>query len=107
MKFFSSNIKKFFIFSQKKAVLILQETETPKKFLRFYQKKAFQLFREMETPKKYLRFKETELSYISGNGNPKKLLIFQEVIFRAPKVKSKKKVCSEWSLMMFFQSLQQ
>ena len=27
-----------------------------------------------------------ELSYISGNGNPKKLLIFQEVTFCAQKV---------------------
>ena len=26
-----------------------------------------------------------ELSYISGNGNPKKLLIFQEATFRAQK----------------------
>ena len=26
-------------------------------------------------------------SYISGNGNPKKLLIFQEVTFRAQKMK--------------------
>ena len=28
-----------------------------------------------------------ELSYISGNGNPKKLLIFQEVTFRTRKMK--------------------
>ena len=56
MKIFSSNIKAFLIFSQKKAVLILQETETPKKILTFYQKKAFLIFREMETPKKFLIF---------------------------------------------------
>ena len=28
-------------------------------------------------------------SYISGNGNPKKLVIFQEVTFRAQKMKKK------------------
>ena len=27
-------------------------------------------------------FQKTELSYISRNGNPKKLLLFQEVTFR-------------------------
>ena len=30
-----------------------------------------------------------ELSYISGNGNPKKVLIFKEVTFRARKIKKK------------------
>ena len=35
-------------------------------------------------------FQETELSYISGNGKPKNLLIFQEVNFRAQKKKNKK-----------------
>ena len=44
----------------------------------FSQKKAFLIFREAEIPKKLLIYQETELSYISGNGNPKKLLIFQE-----------------------------
>ena len=60
MKLFSSNIKKFLIFSQKKAFLLFKETETRKKFV---------IFREMK------------LSYITGNGNPKKHLIFQEVTF--------------------------
>ena len=32
-------------------------------------------------------FQETKLSYISGNVNPKKLLIFQKVTFRARKEK--------------------
>ena len=41
--------------------------------------------------KKILIFQEMELSYISGNGSPKKLLIFQEVTFRARKMKKKKK----------------
>ena len=37
MKLSSSNIKKFPIFSEKKAVLIFQETEAPKKFIIFSQ----------------------------------------------------------------------
>ena len=37
--------------------------------------------------KKFLIFQETELFYISGNVNPKKLLIFQEVTFQARKNK--------------------
>ena len=46
-----------------------------KKLLIFSQKNAFLVFWETKT----------ELSYISGNINPRKLLIFQEVTFRAPK----------------------
>ena len=66
MELSGSNIKKILIFSRKEAFLILQE---------------------MKTPKKVFIFQETELSYISGNGNPKKLLIFQEVTFQAQKIK--------------------
>ena len=47
IKLFSSNIKKFFVFSQNRVVFI---------------------FRKMETPsKKFLLFQETEFSYILGN----------------------------------------
>ena len=35
-------------------------------------------------------FQETEPSHISGNGKPRKLLILQEVTFRARKMKKKK-----------------
>ena len=53
--------------------LIFQEMELSssniKKFLLFSGKEAF------------LIFQETELSYISGSRNSKKLLIFQEVTF--------------------------
>ena len=38
----------------------------------------------METPKTFLYFSN---SYILRNGNPKKLLIFKEVTFRAQKMK--------------------
>ena len=58
-----------------------------KKFLIFSQKKAFPLFRETKSTKKFLIFQETELPYISGNRNSKKLLIFQEMkpCSRSPK----------------------
>ena len=59
--FLYSNMKKFHIFSQKQAFAIFQETETPKK-----------------------------IPFISVNGNPKKLLLLQEVTFRARKMKKKK-----------------
>ena len=55
MELSSSNIKKFLIFSQKKALLTFRETETPKKFL---------------------IFQKTKRSYTPGNGNHKKLLVF-------------------------------
>ena len=48
MKLSSSNIKKFLMFSQKKALLIFWETETPKKFL---------IFRETENLKNFLYFR--------------------------------------------------
>ena len=44
----------------------------------FSQKKAFLIFWEMETPKKFLIFQEIELSYISGNRNPKNFLYFRK-----------------------------
>ena len=43
MKLSGSNIKKFLIFSQKKALLLFQETEIPKKI-------SYMLFREIELP---------------------------------------------------------
>ena len=62
-----------------------------KNFLYFLKKETFLIFREMETPKNFLIFQKTELSYISRNGNPQKLLIFQEVTFRAQKIQKKLK----------------
>ena len=53
--------------------------------------KAFLIFWEMETPKKFVILQQTGLSYISGNENPKKRLIFQKVTFRS----KNKKNCSE------------
>ena len=49
--------------------------------------KKFLIFQETEALKKFLIFQETELFYISGSGNPKKLIIFQEVTFPAQKIK--------------------
>ena len=53
----------------------------------FSRKKAVIIFQETEVPNKFLTFKGTKPFYISGNGNPKKLLIFQEVTFRAQMMK--------------------
>ena len=44
-----------------------------KKFLIFSQKKVFLIFRKTEAPKKFFIFQETELFYISANGNLKKV----------------------------------
>ena len=54
----SSNIKEFFLFSQKKVFLIFQEMETVKESLMFSQKKAVLIFRKMETLKSYLYFRK-------------------------------------------------
>ena len=51
-----------------------------------FSKESFSHIWETETPKKFLIFQETELFYISRNGNPKKILIFQKVTFRARKM---------------------
>ena len=67
MELSGSNIKKFLIFSQKKAFLIFRETETPKKFLIFQEMELSYISRS-GNPKKFLIFQEMELSYISGNG---------------------------------------
>ena len=45
-------IKTFLLFSQEKAVLIFQQTATPKKFLIFSEKKVVLIFQETETLKK-------------------------------------------------------
>ena len=50
-----------------------------RRFLIFSQKKAFLIFRKTETPKKLFIFQKTKFSYISGNKDPKKLTTFQEV----------------------------
>ena len=65
MKLSNSNIKKLPIFSQEKDFLIFCEMIPP-------------------TLKKKKKIQETK---ISGNGNPKKLLMFQEVTFQARKMK--------------------
>ena len=65
----------------------------------FSQKKAFLIFWEMKTLKKFLIFWEVELSYIWGNGNPEKLLIFQEVTFQAWKIKNKFLCFRKWNFL--------
>ena len=78
MELSNSNIKKFLKFL---------ETRAPEKFLIFSQKKACLIFRETETRKKFVILQEIELSYVSGNGSPKKHFIFKEVTFQDQKVK--------------------
>ena len=74
----NSNIKKFLIFSRKKAFLIFRETKTPKKFLTFPRKDLFIYYRKRKPrknslyfrkwkPKKFFIFQEMELSSISGS----------------------------------------
>ena len=58
-----------------------------KKVVIFSQKGAFLIFKETETLKKLFAFQKCELSYILGNGNLKKILLFQEVTFQAQKMK--------------------
>ena len=77
MQISGSNIKKFLIFSQKKAFLTIWEMElfyilgndNPQKIPYIYGNITFFIFRKTEAPQN---------PYILGNGNLKKLLIFQE-----------------------------
>ena len=57
------------------------------KFLYFLNRKILLHFGKPTSRKNVLIFQETETSYISGNRHPKKLLMFQEVTFRAQKNK--------------------
>ena len=47
--------------------------------------KIISFCQETKTLRCFFIFLEMKLSYISGNGNPRKLLMFQEVTFRACK----------------------
>ena len=62
-------------------------------------KKAFLIFQETESPKKFFIFQETEVSYISGNRNFKKRLIFLKVTFRVRKMK--KSTLKKKNLLLF------
>ena len=53
----------------------------------FLERKLLLYFRKQKSQKNSLRLRELNFFYISGNGNPKKLLIFQEVTFRAQMMK--------------------
>ena len=63
MELSGSWIKKFVMFQEMKLC-------SSKRFFIFSQKKAFLIFQETETPKKFFIFLETELSYISGSNLP-------------------------------------
>ena len=75
-----------FLYFSKYAVLMFKETKISKKFLMFSLQKAIIIFRETEPPpspppsqKNKIILDRTEHSYISGKGNPEKLLIFIKV----------------------------
>ena len=76
MELSNSNIKKFLIFSKKKVFLIFQETEIPKTLF---------------------RFQESQVSYISGNRNPKKTSYISGG--NTQKLKSKQK---DWLIVVSF-----
>ena len=67
MKVSSSSIKKFLIFSQKKSFLTFQETEIPKKNYCIFLKESFSYISGNGNPKKFLMFQEMQLSYVSGS----------------------------------------
>ena len=80
MELSSSKIEKFLVF------LEIELFGSDIKFLfSFLKRKLLVIFRE--TLKKILMFLEMELSYTLGNGNPKKLLIFEEVTFWTQSIK--------------------
>ena len=58
--------------------LSFRKPKARKNFSYFLKRKLFLYFGKLK-PRKNFIFQETEFSYISGKGNPKKLLIFQEV----------------------------
>ena len=71
MELSNSSIKKLLIFSY------------------FLERKLFSILGNKISRKMSYILSRESFSYISGNGNPKKLLIFQEVTFRAQKMKKK------------------
>ena len=78
MELSSSNIKKFLIFSQKKAFLIFREmelpyilgNENPEKIPYISGNGTFLYFGKRKPRKNIFIFQETELSYISGSNFP-------------------------------------
>ena len=85
MELFCSNIKKFLTFSyisgngNRPNIIYISGNRNPKKLLIFREMELFSLsskkflyFAKWKPRKKIFIFQETEFSYISGNGNPKK-----------------------------------
>ena len=86
MKLPNSNTKKFIIFSQNKAVLIFQETETPKKNFLCFSKCNFHIFQETETLKTYLSRSDFPSLKNKKKTFLQKLLIFRETELSIPKL---------------------
>ena len=93
MELSSANIENFGYFLKRKLFLYFRKWKPQKNSLYFLKRNMFFIFiyslyfRKTETMNKFFIFQETEFSYIWGNGNPKKLLILQEITFRARKIK--------------------
>ena len=61
--------------------------ETPQSFSYISRNGTSLRFQETKTQRKFFTFQEVEVFYISEMKTLQKLLTFQRVIFRAPKVK--------------------
>ena len=96
-KFLYFNIKKCLYFLKRKLFLDIRKQKLQNNFLYFLKRKLLLYFRKEKARKKFLMFqnffifqeKETPKKNpcISGNGNPRKLLIFQEVTIKVQKIK--------------------
>ena len=60
----NSHIKKFIIFSRKKAFLYFEKRKPRKNFLYFLERYIFLYFRKWKPRRKFLIYQETELFYI-------------------------------------------
>ena len=78
---FSSQARKIKRIHPEKNLLYFRKRKPRNLFLYFLKGKLFLYLAKQKPRKRFLIFQETELSYISGNGNSKKLLIFQEETF--------------------------
>ena len=86
MELSSSNTREFFMFSPKK-VLYFGKQKPRKNSLYFLKRKLFLHFRKRKPGKTSLRFMKRNSFIFQETESPKKLFIFQEVTFRARKIK--------------------
>ena len=85
IKLSNSNVKTVLIFSQKKAVLIFQETEIQKKFMIFSSKKLFLYFRKRKPPKNHLYLRKRNFLWFQEMKILKNFLYFWKQNFPCSK----------------------